>query len=398
MTHFQLHSVAAILLVGLACGAGCPQLMRPVDPLYQPPVVFETAPTMEQLMAQVNMNTQRVQSLESTGATLGLKGFPSIRAQIYMMPPMKFRMIGETALTGQLLDLGSNDQEFWVWGRGFESPGLMYARHDEFQQTMAKTILPVEPSWVAQAMGLARFDPNDYHQGPFPTATGNYEIRTTMTSSAGQITKVTVIDKQYGYVLEQHMYDMAGQPIASAMASNYRYDPNSNISLPYKVDIRLPKSGADFSIQIIGYRINQLTEGNGTFAKPHRPDVPEINLVGNSGMPLPSGQPLQGGQYQPTSQSYPSTGQPLPTGQPYPGQQPAPVGQPYPGGGQFDPYAPTSTQPQITPQYPSSGGYPLGANTAPSMNQPSSQFTAVRPVYETAAREEFNSPPIRGMR
>lgn len=365
--------------------------------MYQAPVVFNAPPTKEQLMAQVNMNTQRVQSLESTGATLGLKGFPSIRAQIYMVPTMKFRMIGETALTGQLLDLGSNEEEFWVWGRGFNSPGLMYARHDEFNRTMAKTMLPVDPSWVAQAMGLARFDPNDYHQGPFPTASGNYEIRTTMNSSSGQITKVTVIDKQYGYVLEQHMYDGAGQPIASALASNHRYDPSYGVSLPYKVDIRLPKSGMDFSISVIGYRINQLTEGSGTFTRPRRPDVPEINLVGNAGQPMPGGQVYSSGQPLPGGQPHPG-GQPLPTGQPYPNNgQMLPSGQPLPGS-QYAPVqqnpvqqAPTGYPQSSPPQYPSGGGFPLGSNT------PTGAVNAVRPVYETAAQQEYQSPPIRGL-
>lgn len=393
MTQFKLQGIVAILLVGFACGAGCPQFTQQIDPMYQPPVVFNAPPTMEQLMAQVNMNTQKVQSLESTGATLGLKGFPSIRAQIYMAPPMKFRMIGETALTGQLLDLGSNEQEFWVWGRGFNSPGLMYARHDEFNRTMAKTMLPVEPGWVAQAMGLARFDPNDFHQGPFPTESGNYEIRTTMNSSAGQITKVTVIDKRFGYVVEQHMYDAAGQPIASALASNHRYDPSYQVSLPYKVDIRLPKSGMDFSISVIGYRINQLTEGTGTFSRPRRPDVPEINLVHSAGQPLPggsaaysSGQPLPGSQpgpgasSQPSSQPYPNNGQMLPSGQPLPTGNFAPP-----------PQAPTGYPQPSQPQLPSGSGFPLGSNT------PSGAVNAVRPVYETAAQQDYQSPPIRGL-
>ncbi|MBI1247147.1 hypothetical protein GC197_04805 [bacterium] len=403
MTQFKLNALAAILLVGFACGAGCPQFVHPVDPMYQSPVVFNAPPTMQQLIAQVNLNTQRVQSLESTGATLGLRGFPSIRAQIYMVPPMKFRMIGETALTGQLLDIGSNETEFWVWGRGFNSPGLLYARHDEFNRSAAKTMLPVEPSWVAQAMGLPYFDPNDLHQGPYPTATGNYEIRTTLNSAAGQITKVTVIDKQYGYVLEQHMYDAAGQPIASALASNHRYDPSHGVSLPYKVDIRLPQSNIDFSVSIIGYRINQLTEGTGTFTRPHRPDVPEINLVQGMGQPLPTGQPLPSSQPYGAAQTY-GTGQPYGAGQPLPSGQPTstnypangqmfPSGQPLPSGN----FAPVQQQappnmPSNAPQYPSHGGYPLGSN------MPTNSVNAVRPVYETAAQADYHSPPIRGMR
>jgi len=345
-------------LILFACGAGCPNMLRQ-EPVFQTPVAFETQPSMEQLIAHVNANSSKIQSLESTGASIGLKGYPSIRAQIYMAPPMKFRLIGETSLTGQLLDLGSNDQEFWVWGKGFETPGLMYARHDEFQNTTARQMLPVEPSWVAQAMGLARFDPQDFHQGPYITASGHYEIRSTMQSPAGAITKSTVIDKAYGYVLEQHVYDATGQPIASALCSNHQFDPTYGVSMPHRVDIRLPKTGVDFSIQVIGYRINQLSEFAGIFARPSRPDVPAINIATGVGMPQ-----LPANNVSPT------------------GQGPSVMGQPYPA---------TNTAPST-----SAPMYPLGASQG-LQNQVAPVTRVVRPRYQTAELHEFDNRTIRGL-
>ncbi len=336
----------------MICGAGCPQMVRN-DPVFQAPVVFQTQPALEELMAHVNANTSRIQSLESTGASIGLAGFPSIRAQMYMMPPLNFRLIGETSLTGQLLDLGSNDQEFWVWGRGFNTPGLMFARHDQFQHTTARQLLPVEPDWIAQAMGLVRFEPEDFHQGPYVTQSGNYEVRSTIQSAAGQITKVTIIEKSQGYVLEQHVYDASGQPLASALASNHRYDPTYGVSLPYRVEIRLPRSGIEFTTQVVGYRINQLAESASIFARPRRPDVPEIDLAapyGSQNGPQPSFVP---GQTLPSSGFIPSGGA-------------------YPAG-----------------VYPPNGNPQVGISVG---------TTAIRPTYEMSAQPEYASPAIRGLR
>jgi len=387
--RLPLGMMLCILL--FAMGAGCPGMIRQ-QPIFDAPVVFQTQPNMQQLIAHVNANTNRIQSLESTGASIGLRGFPSIRSQIYMMPPKKFRLTGETSLTGQLVDIGSNNEEFWVWGRGFQSPGILYARHDQFQYTAASQMLPVEPGWVAQAMGLVRFEPNDFHQGPYLTASGNYEIRSTIQSPKGQFTKVTVIEKSQGQVLEQHVYNAAGQPIASALASNHRYDPTTNTTLPYKVEIRLPMSESDFSIEIVGYRINQLVEQSGTFTRPNRSGVPAIDLAGPA-VPFPSGQP---GQQVPGTgpQAYSGAySQPQPQ-MSRPATPPSPAGYGPSGGFASPPTFPTS-QPANNSNYSPSTISPLGSNLPGPTG--AGAVRAIRPDYEIATRNDYQAAPVRGL-
>ncbi|MGY8768928.1 MAG: hypothetical protein ACKVH8_10955 [Pirellulales bacterium] len=325
--------------------------MPPRAPVIQAPVVFAQAPTLESLIAHVNSNTQRIQSLEAEGASISVQGFPSIRASISMAPPKSFRLIGETSITGQLIDLGSNNQEFWAWSKVGDWPGQLYARHDQFQNTAARQMLPVEPSWISQALGLAYFDPNDRHQGPYPTQDGKMEIRSTVTSPSGQLTKVTVIDPTYGWVTQQHVYDSNGQTLASALASDHRYDPAIAASLPHQVDINLPPAQMRMAITVYGYRYNHLTPDDNRWLRPQRSDTPSINLANPNLVPgaMP---PIQGSPY-------PAPTQPVQT-------------HPYPAG----------------PQQP---GYPATPGFSNNYPQPNNQAS---PVYRQS--QQFDPPAIRG--
>ena len=329
-----------LLLFLISTSIGC-NIMPSRTPVIQAPVAFTQAPTLESLIAHVNGNTQRIQSLEAQGASISVQGFPSIRASISMAPPKSFRLIGETSLTGQLIDLGSNDQEFWAWSKVGDWPGQLYARHDQFQNTAARQMLPVEPSWISQALGLAYFDPNDQHQGPYPTQDGKLEIRTIVNSPSGQLTMVTVIDPTYGWVTQQHVYDQAGQTLASALASDHRYDPAVASSLPHQVDINLPPAQLRMAITIYGYRYNHLTPDDNRWIRPQRSDTPSINLANPNQIPGPNtGPPIQGSPY-------PAPTQPVQTN-PYPAAPPQPGYPPTPG---FSNYTQPNNNPAASPIY-----------------------------------------------
>src|SRR5262245_44001544 len=80
-----------------------------------PPIAFSALPSPIEAVSAVNANTQRVQSLQSQGATLSIPGAPSVNAEITIERPLRLRMRAKTQLTGPELDLGSNDELFWLW-------------------------------------------------------------------------------------------------------------------------------------------------------------------------------------------------------------------------------------------------------------------------------------------
>ncbi|MGC4006878.1 MAG: hypothetical protein QM811_28640 [Pirellulales bacterium] len=78
----------------------------------------------------------------------------------------------DTALTGAELDVGSNPQDYWLWVKRNEPKAFFYGRHDQYAQSQARQILPIEPEWLIEAFGLVTFDPAQPIEGPI-CAAGN---------------------------------------------------------------------------------------------------------------------------------------------------------------------------------------------------------------------------------
>src|SRR4029077_11724827 len=108
-------------------------------------------------------------------------------------------------------------------------------RHDQFAMSNARQIMPVEPEWLLEAVGLARIDTTQPIEGPTPVGNMRLQLRSHQPSTLGDLTKVTVVDAWDGTVLEQHLYDPAGQRLATAITSSYKRDPISGAALPKSI-------------------------------------------------------------------------------------------------------------------------------------------------------------------
>jgi hypothetical protein len=151
------------------------------------------------------------------------------------------RLVAGTALMGSEIDLGSNEDIFWIWIRRNQPPALYYCRHDQYAASPARRTLGIDPNWLIEAAGVTEIDPNLPHQGPTPLSGGRYEIRLQVPSPDGPTTKILIIDGTRSLVLEQHEFDAQGQLIASAVNRSHRRDPRSGLVLPRVVEITAPR-------------------------------------------------------------------------------------------------------------------------------------------------------------
>lgn len=256
-----MHRIAALgaIAVCLVAFSGCrswPWHRAPQTPTS--PQLFQDEPTLAELIGAVNANTDRVNQLQADSVTLSLTGAPILRGNLKFERPKNFRMIaGLTQLTGSEVDVGSNSELFWVWIKRMDQ--IYYARHEEFVNSPARTAVPLEPSWLVEAIGLPRFDAGDRHEGPIDRGNNQYEIRSYLSGANRGKTKVTIIDGAYGWVLSQAMYDEKNQLAASAIATEHRYYAGAGVVLPATVEINLPTAGQTARIDVAEYTINQLT-------------------------------------------------------------------------------------------------------------------------------------------
>ena len=134
-----------------------------------------------EIIAAVNQNSSRIQSITATSASITIPdtmNLPLLTANIAAERPNRVRITAGTAITGQELDLGSNDQLFWMWVRRNQPPAVYFCRHDQFANSTIRQIMPVEPSWLLAAIGMTDIDPATVIDGPLPRGDGTVELRT----------------------------------------------------------------------------------------------------------------------------------------------------------------------------------------------------------------------------
>lgn len=242
----------------LASHCGCSWFQRPSGP--KPPMLPQS-PTLEELIDRVNRNSARIGAFYTNRAILSIEGFPSLRADIAYQYGRRFRLRAHNLIGSTEVDLGSNDELFWVWIKRNQPPAVFFARHDQFANSPVQQSVPIDPQWLVEALGVVRFDPAVEHKGPVPSPGGRFEVRSFIHSPSGEMTKITVIDI-HGWVLEQHLYNAQGKLLASAIASNHAFDPVSGISLPRNIEIRWPSSSRTLSITLNELHLNQLDDNS----------------------------------------------------------------------------------------------------------------------------------------
>jgi hypothetical protein len=275
-----LRTICCLLLL-LAC-SGC-HLLRKRQHLEPTPVVFATTPTsLDQILQAVNSNTSRVQMLQSRDARLHLRGLPGITVDIAYEQPRRFRFRAGTGLTGQELDLGSNEDLFWFWAKQNPQPAIYFARHELFARSPQRQMIPIEPMWIVDALGLPTFQPHERHEGPFPRGDNQLEIRTRVPAADGEFTKVTLIDGKHAWVMQEHLYDPRGRLLASATLTDQEYYPFAQVALPRKVTLDIPAAQLSFYIESSGYLLNQpFTDSNAIFSLPQDqlPNYPLVDIA-----------------------------------------------------------------------------------------------------------------------
>ena len=221
-------------------------------------------PSLADVTAAVNRSAS-IRQLASNTATVdvtSMPGAPTLDATINLERDRRFRMQAKLPIIlGSGLDMGSNEQLFWFEVPEKMSQVLYYAGHEAYAQQLNRSVLPVDPTWLMDALGLVQIDPATVIAGPVRRADGKLEIRSSIASPSGNYQRVYMIDSNAGYVTDQFVYSPSGQLVAYAAASNPRFYDVEQCVLPHTVELTLtPAMGPPLSMRIdVGmYATNQL--------------------------------------------------------------------------------------------------------------------------------------------
>ena len=183
------------------------------------------------------------------------------------------------------VDAGSNEQQFWVWSK-MSLPGspaaLYFANHDQYQNSQARSQIPLEPEQIINALGLVTLDPNGRHYGPFPEGKRHVRLYTIENVNGARQTRMLLINANTAAVEQTSVYDQNNQLVAYANALKFKSYNQHNISLPQKIEIHVVQPGqADFvmKVDLGSFSVNSLFgDPNQMWAMPEARNVKRVDL------------------------------------------------------------------------------------------------------------------------
>ncbi|QDV11180.1 hypothetical protein CA51_10410 [Rosistilla oblonga] len=374
-----LQILLTLSVTWVAGGATCYR-GKAVTDFSPPPEIFEGTPSREELAAAVN-RTDRIEKLQSTSASikvLSMPALPSLRANLALERPRRIRMRASLPVVmGSGMDLGSNEELFWMKIPEGMGTSLYFARHEDYQRQLQRAILPVDPTWLVDALGMAHIDVSQIEEGPTVRADGKLELKLSQPMVDGTYRRVMVIDQRQGVVTELLLYGPDGRLLANASGEDFRYFEEVQCSLPHDVQLRLTPNGGEplaLKIEIGSYSVNQLlSDDPRLFAMPEDGNERPIDLT-RIGQPPMSPVPPTYTVPPPQANYAPLQGFPPPTASPPPANYPQ-TNYPPP---QAQAAMPAANYPPPQPQYaPQQPPYAPASGYVPQV----SQGTTYRGVY-----------------
>ena len=252
-----------------------------------PPVVFNGMPSQAELLQHIAANSTKFRQL-SSDLRISLDGTPKLRGTMQLELPRRLRIKAGVMGVSQFgVDVGSNDQDFWVWTKvnlPNQKPAIFHASHEGFRtaSTAVRDAIPLEPVWLLEGLGLIEFNTADQHFGPELTPEGYLRLYTVRQTANGKNTRVMLVHPQYGTVQQQSLYDHQDQLIAYTDSLDYKSFPQQGTSLPEKVEMYLFRNGqqAKMVIETSDYRFDSLYgDPNQMWSLPRPNNVQSIDLT-----------------------------------------------------------------------------------------------------------------------
>ncbi len=276
----------SITLCNLLLSTGCQLFDRFRQTRPAVPVVLDTQPTLEQLIAAIESQTQQVRQIK-TDVRVTMDGLPAtLRGDLQIERPARLRLQAGVMNMNELgFDLGSNDEYFWIWKKAAlpnDPPMLYYARHLDYQTSPMQQMTQLQPQWLLDALGFVEFRPSDRHVGPVPKSNGRVAIQSYIQTPTGMRVRECEVDPKRAIVLRQTFYDGQGRQIAYIDSSHHTFLPDQQASLPQQVDIYVtnPQGGhSKLSVLTGNYVANALYgDPQRLWEMPNPPDVAKVNL------------------------------------------------------------------------------------------------------------------------
>ena len=249
------------------------------------PVTRQPSSAQIQLIKTLNARARAIKQLNAP-VTVKIPGAPKIKGSLQVEFPKRMRLkAGVLGVSEMGVDAGSNEQQFWVWSK-MSLPGspaaLYFANHDQYQNSQARSQIPLEPEQIINALGLVTLDPSGQHYGPFPEGKKHVRFYTIENVNGVRQTRMLLINVNNAAVEQTSVYDQNNRLVAYANALKFKNYKQHSISLPQKIEIHVVQQGqADFvmKVDLGSYSVNSLFgDPNQMWTMPEARNVNRVDL------------------------------------------------------------------------------------------------------------------------
>ena len=304
----SLQLLAVVALIASAVGCGLIDKIGGSGGGKKPSGTPVQQVSSAQLVDYLNTQASRLEAVTYDRATVtakqGLVSMPSLRGDLAASQPRNFRMRGQRELPAAKIDLGSNEQQFWLFlDAPSVRPTYVFASHSDFETGKAKIPegIPFEPDWVMQALGMTKFQQNvPYEQVKLDEKARSYTLSWPATTPAGMPIRKEIVfaadDADSGrdqpQVKKHVIRDVKGRVICTAEVKRAKTvsvggsDPRTGHALvvqyPTHIVLRWEEQRFEMDLELNGAKVNpQLTPEaiRSHFSRPNIQGSTAINLA-----------------------------------------------------------------------------------------------------------------------
>lgn len=226
--------------------------------IHPQPCVFTPDVSKEELVAYINRNivgtdqTSGLMAWRTSTARLNVTGIPiRLPASIAVEAPRRFRIrVSNPMSGGQELDMGANDERFWVWSK--DAPQVVTASHEDLPLAMQylQMPVPIRPDWLMEVFGVIPIDPAQFQLAPVAPGSPEVDLVSHQRGPNGvPVQRVIRVNTCRGTISQHLLRDGAGHLIARAVLDKYTLSPHG-ITMPQVVHLDWPEAEVEMTIQL----------------------------------------------------------------------------------------------------------------------------------------------------
>jgi len=274
----------AVVVVGLMSGCATGRGMmwkRHRDPMAGAPCLKNISnPPIEEVVEHLNQNTDRIHSWQAKKVKIRVDKF-SFHGMIAVEKDRRLRLL-VNSMRGSEVDLGSNDERFWVWAREMD-PGFVTCKHENMDATRHRMGIPFEPDWLMQTLGVARLPTSGVSIEVDPEHEQARLVEQIVTAHGLPLRRVVLVDLKRGIVLEHSLYNNDAVRIALAKLSDHRLDQESGAVLAHHITLDWPQSKMTMSMDLGEVQINPTSISSDRWELPEIQNTQVVHL--DAGVP-----------------------------------------------------------------------------------------------------------------